>query len=130
MAGGAGDLEGRDATRAVRQREPSARFERAAAAEAHEFRDGNLAAAIAAYRDLTAARDVSVRAEALVRLARCLRKQQQPQGATAPIVCSTSCATVVLNGTPAQARTYTIAKPSPSRALPPWPQISGSTGPS
>ena len=36
MAGGAGDLEGRDATRAVRQREPAARFERAAAAEAHE----------------------------------------------------------------------------------------------
>jgi len=47
-----------------------------AAAEADEFREGNLPAAIAAYRQLAASRDEPVRAEALMRLARCLRKQQ------------------------------------------------------
>ena len=52
-------------------------------AEAHEFRDGNLAAATTAYRDLASARDVSVRAEALVGLARSLKRQQQLQEAIA-----------------------------------------------
>src|SRR5205085_12421345 len=45
--------------------------------ESHEFRDGNLRAAVAAYRELSSSTDESVRAEALMRLARGIRKQQQ-----------------------------------------------------
>lgn len=46
-----------------------------AAAERQEFREHNLAAAIAAYRSLAASNDPSIRAGALMRLARCFRKQ-------------------------------------------------------
>lgn len=73
-----------------------------AAAEAHEFRDEHLAAATAAYRDLAAARDESVRAEALVRLARCLRKQQQRQGAIAAYEHLASLGGVIVAGAPAE----------------------------
>ena len=48
-----------------------------AAAERQEFREQNLSAAIAAYRGLTAANDPATRAEALMRLARCFRKQER-----------------------------------------------------
>jgi signal transduction histidine kinase len=73
-----------------------------AAAEAHEFRDGNLAAATAAYRDLAAARQESVRAEALVRLARCLRKQRQPQEAIAAYERLATLGGVIVAGSPAE----------------------------
>jgi signal transduction histidine kinase len=52
-----------------------------AAAEAQEFRDGNVAAAAEAYRRLASSKDSRVRAAALMRLARCLRKQQRTQRA-------------------------------------------------
>jgi len=54
-----------------------------AAAEAQEFRDGDLAAAAEAYRHLASTKDLRVRAAALMRLARCLRKQQRIQDALA-----------------------------------------------
>lgn len=48
-----------------------------AAAEAQEFREQNLTKAAASYHALAASKDRSVRAAALMRLARALRKQQQ-----------------------------------------------------
>jgi signal transduction histidine kinase len=48
-----------------------------AAAERQEFRDQDLSAAIAAYRGLTDSNDPATRAEALMRLARCFRKQER-----------------------------------------------------
>ena len=45
------------------------------AAEALEFREENLAKAAASYRALASSRDPGIRAGALMRLARCLRKQ-------------------------------------------------------
>jgi signal transduction histidine kinase len=54
-----------------------------AAVEAQEFRDGNTAAAAEAYRHLASSQDKRVRAGALMRLARCLRKQQRTQDALA-----------------------------------------------
>ena len=54
-----------------------------AAAEAQEFRDGDLVAAAEAYRRLASAKDRRVRAAALMRLVRCLRKQQRTQDALA-----------------------------------------------
>ena len=73
-----------------------------AAAEAHEFRDQNLAAATAAYRELVSAGDESVRAEALVRLARCLRKQQLPQEAIEAYDRLASLGGVIVAGSPAE----------------------------
>jgi two-component system phosphate regulon sensor histidine kinase PhoR len=52
-----------------------------AAAEAKEFRQGALADAVAAYQSLASSADRRQRAAALVRLARCFRKQQQWQHA-------------------------------------------------
>ncbi len=54
-----------------------------AAAEAQEFRDQNLPKAAASYRALASSPDRAVRAAALMRLARCLRKQQQLRQALA-----------------------------------------------
>jgi signal transduction histidine kinase len=54
-----------------------------AAAERQEFREQNLSAAIAAYRGLTASNDPATRAEALMRLARCFRKQERLSDALA-----------------------------------------------
>ena len=54
-----------------------------AVAERQEFREQNLAAAIAAYRALAVSNDAAIRAEALMRLARCLRKQERLSDALA-----------------------------------------------
>ena len=71
-------------------------------AEAYEFREGNLNAATAAYRELATVRNESVRAEALVRLARCLRKQQRPQEAIAAYERLASLGGVIVAGAPAE----------------------------
>lgn len=54
-----------------------------AAAEAQEFRDGNLVIAAEAYRRLASTKDRGVRAAALMRLARCLRKERRVTDAIA-----------------------------------------------
>jgi signal transduction histidine kinase len=54
-----------------------------AAAEHQEFRELNLSAAIAAYRALATSNDPSIRAGALMRLARCFRKQARTSDALA-----------------------------------------------
>lgn len=54
-----------------------------AVAERQEFREQNLFAAIAAYRALAVSNDESIRAEALMRLARCFRKQERMSDALA-----------------------------------------------
>ena len=54
-----------------------------AVAEQQEFREQNLAAAIASYRALAVSNDEAIRAEALMRLARCLRKQERMPDALA-----------------------------------------------
>ena len=54
-----------------------------AAAESHEFREEDLAKAADLYRSLTRTADRRLRASALMRLARCLRKQQRLQDALA-----------------------------------------------
>jgi len=54
-----------------------------AAAEAREFRENDLAGAAEAYRRLASAGNPLVRAAALMRLARCLRKQRKLQDAIA-----------------------------------------------
>lgn len=54
-----------------------------AVAERQEFREQNLSAAIAAYRALAVSNDAGIRAEALMRLARCYRKQQRMSDALA-----------------------------------------------
>ena len=53
------------------------------AAESHEFREQDLAKAAAVYQSLARTRDRSLRAAALMRLARCLRKQQRLKDALA-----------------------------------------------
>jgi signal transduction histidine kinase len=60
------------------QDEPAAMFE---AAEALEFRARDLPAACAAYRTNTGSREPMIRAGALMRWARCLRKQERPREA-------------------------------------------------
>jgi signal transduction histidine kinase len=54
-----------------------------AAGEAYEFRDGALAAAIDLYRRVASTRDGGIRAAALMRLARALRKQRRVNEALA-----------------------------------------------
>lgn len=54
-----------------------------AVAERQEFREQNLSAAIAGYRALAVSNDESIRAEALMRLARCFRKQERISDALA-----------------------------------------------
>jgi signal transduction histidine kinase len=54
-----------------------------AAAEAQEFREEDLAKAAAFYRNLASTKDRRLRAAALMRLARCLRKQRQLEDALA-----------------------------------------------
>lgn len=48
------------------------------AGDALEFREQNPGAALATYRELAASRDESIRSEALMRIARCLKKLQRP----------------------------------------------------
>ena len=73
-----------------------------AAAEAEEFRAQNLPAAIEAYRGLASFPDKSVRAEALMRLARCLRKQQHPREALIVYGRLLSLGDVTVAGSPAE----------------------------
>jgi signal transduction histidine kinase len=54
-----------------------------AAAEVHEYREENYARAGAIYRELARREDARLRAAALMRLARCLRKQQRIRDALA-----------------------------------------------
>jgi signal transduction histidine kinase len=73
-----------------------------AAAEAQEFRDRNLTAAITSYRGLAASKDQSVRAEALMRLARCLRQQRQTHEALAVYDALTGFGDAPVAGSPAE----------------------------
>ena len=73
-----------------------------AAAEHYEFREQNLAAAIAAYRTLAAAPDPSTRGGALLRLARCLRKQGRTADALAAYADLASLPLVSVAGSPAE----------------------------
>jgi hypothetical protein len=73
-----------------------------AAAEQHEFREQNLTLAIAAYRTLAAAPDPSTRGGALLRLARCLRKQGRTADALAAYAELASLPAVSVAGSPAE----------------------------
>jgi len=73
-----------------------------AGAEAREFRDGNLTAAILAYRELSASRDDSVRAEALLRLARGVRKQGRTDAALAAYASLARLGATSVAGSPAE----------------------------
>lgn len=71
-------------------------------AEIHEFRESDLTAAIAAYRDLTSSDDEAVRAEALMRLARALRKGQRTDDALAAYARLARLGAVPVAGAPAE----------------------------
>src|SRR5688572_24943041 len=73
-----------------------------AEAETREFRDADLTAAIAGYRDLTSSDDESVRAEALMRLARALRKGQRTDDALAVYARLARLGAVPVAGAPAE----------------------------
>lgn len=73
-----------------------------AAGEHHEFREQNLTAAIAAYRPLSVARDPSTRGGALLRLARCFRKQGRTSEAIAAYADMAALPAVSVAGSPAQ----------------------------
>ncbi len=72
-----------------------------AAAERQEFREQNLSAAIAAYRGLAASNDPTTRAAALMRLARCLRKQERMSDALAAYANLAALRDVPVAGSPA-----------------------------
>ena len=72
-----------------------------AAAEHYEFREQNLTAAIAAYRALAAAPDPATRGAALLRLARCFRKQERTADALAAYADLAALA-VAVAGSPAE----------------------------
>jgi signal transduction histidine kinase len=71
-------------------------------AETHEFRESDLTAAIAAYRHLTSSEDEAVRAEALMRLARALRKGQRTEDALAAYARLAGLGAVPVAGAPAE----------------------------
>jgi signal transduction histidine kinase len=73
-----------------------------AAAEALEFREGKPADAAAAYRALAASADRRQRAAALVRLARCLRKQHHVEGALRAYQDLAALGDTVVTGAPAE----------------------------
>ena len=73
-----------------------------AAGEHHEFREQNLTAAIAAYRTLAAAPDPSTRGAALLRLARCFRKQGRTTDALAAYADLAALPAVSVAGSPAE----------------------------
>jgi len=72
------------------------------AGEHHEFREQNLSAAIAAYRTLAAAPDPSTRGAALLRLARCFRKQGRNAEAIATYADMAALPAVSVAGSPAE----------------------------
>jgi signal transduction histidine kinase len=71
-------------------------------AEHQEFREQNLVAAIAAYRALSTAKDTSVQAGALMRLARVLRKQGRLEDALRVYTALGAHGAVVVAGSPAE----------------------------
>ena len=73
-----------------------------AVAERQEFREQNLSAAIAAYRALAVSNDQSISAEALMRLARCFRKQGRLSDALAAYANLTTLRDVPVAGSPAE----------------------------
>ena len=73
-----------------------------AAAEVQEFRDGDLAAAAESYRRLASSKDQRVRAAALMRLARCLRKQQRFRDALAVYETLAAMRDAAVAGSPAE----------------------------
>ena len=73
-----------------------------AAAEADEFRTQNLSAAIAGYRALADSHDKSIRAAALMRLARGLRKQARRSEALAAYANLAALGDVAVAGSPAE----------------------------
>jgi two-component system, OmpR family, phosphate regulon sensor histidine kinase PhoR len=77
---------------------PASRF---AAAEASEFGHRDLTAAIAAYRELSLSPIAPVRAEALMRLARCLRRQQRTADALVTYAALAALGPVRVAGAPA-----------------------------
>lgn len=89
-----------------------------AAGEHHEFREQNLTAAIAAYRALAAAPDPSTRGAALLRLARCFRKQGRTAEAIATYADLAALSAVSVAGSPAElvARRERIALFNATRA--------------
>ncbi|MGH9257189.1 MAG: ATP-binding protein [Vicinamibacterales bacterium] len=78
--------------------EPAATF---TAAEALEFRGGDLPKACAAYRASAGSSNPAVRAGALMRWARCLRKQQRPREALDVYVALATMAATPVGGAPA-----------------------------
>jgi signal transduction histidine kinase len=81
--------------------DPEAPSEPFVEAETLEFQDGQLAKAAAAYRTLTEARDASVRAGALLRLGRVLRKAGHEEEARAAYMRLASMGGVRVAGVPA-----------------------------
>ena len=73
-----------------------------AKAEDYEFREQNLTAAIAAYRALATAADPSTRGAALLRLARCFRKQGRPADALDAYADLAALPAVSVAGSPAE----------------------------
>jgi signal transduction histidine kinase len=73
-----------------------------ATAEAQEYREGGLEAAVAAYRVLAASPDPRIRADALMRLARCLRKLKQPRRALAVYAELAALGNTTVAGSPAE----------------------------
>lgn len=73
-----------------------------ATAEQHEFREQNLTAAIAAYRALSVVPDPATRGGALLRLARCLRKQGRAGDALSTYADLAALPAVFVAGSPAE----------------------------
>jgi signal transduction histidine kinase len=79
--------------------EPASAF---TAAEALEFREGDLVKACSAYRASTGSRDPLVRAGALMRWARCLRKLQRPRDALDAYANLATLGAVPVSGAPSE----------------------------
>jgi signal transduction histidine kinase len=71
-------------------------------AEASEFRRNDLTAAIAAYRELATSSTGSVRAEALMRLARCFRKERRTADALVAYDALAALGAATVGGSPAE----------------------------